>query len=230
MTSHRPLIVGLSGAGSNCGKTSLVCALIKHFKSSGSVAALKVSTSTPDHRCGRTGLPCSCLKFDGQMRLLEGKEYTERPGKDTYQMAQAGADLVWWMQTTSDFSKEAATHTLKDAPDADIWIIEGGAFVREELVDIGVAVCRYGDEPSSGKPGFSEAAAKAHFQVRSLPKSRSKSESDSKDEKPPVPAPEPDVLVFDPEGGEVPGPLIDEIKRAMKQPHRIIASSDTPGR
>ncbi|MEE9391314.1 MAG: hypothetical protein V3W41_02285 [Planctomycetota bacterium] len=207
MTSRTPLMIALSGSGSNCGKTSLVCALIEALRGEHTVAALKVSTSTPDHRCGRTGLLCDCLKFDGQMRVLKEKEYTDRPGKDTLRMGQSGASPVWWMQTTSDFSVEAARHTLDDAPVADLWIVEGGAFVREEMADIGIAMCRLGDDEAAAKVGFSAAVAKAHFQVRSHKK------SDDGDDKPP--SSEPGVIVFDPEGGEVPGPLLSHVRHAL---------------
>ena len=60
---NAPVVIAIAGPGSNSGKTHLACSLIRYFADRGPVGAVKVATSTPDHLCARTNLPCDCLRF-----------------------------------------------------------------------------------------------------------------------------------------------------------------------
>ena len=156
MPDDRPLVVALAGPGSNSGKTTFVCEAIRRATSDNRVvAALKISVATPDHRCGRTGLQCSCLRFDGAMRILRDDCIVDRPGKDTFAMKAAGAAPVWWLQTTSEHAVAAITETLRDMTHSltsvDVIVVEGAAPIRAGLADVAVVVARAnGQEPKAG--------------------------------------------------------------------------------
>lgn len=162
--SARPPIVSVIGDGSNSGKTTLVAGLIAHFRRDRAVGAMKISTGRPDHTCARTGLACGCLRFDGEMRLLEGEAYTRRPGKDTEQMHNAGADPVWWMQTTSDRAEEAGREVELDLRGINLLVVEGAALARAGRSDFLLAVRRT-DRPS--KTGFEHLWERADLQLES---------------------------------------------------------------
>ncbi|MEZ6194846.1 MAG: hypothetical protein R3F20_03815 [Planctomycetota bacterium] len=162
----RPFLLSVAGDGSNCGKTRLVTLLLAAAARRGRVGALKVSTSTPDHRCARTGLACGCLRFEGQMRFLEGEEYTRRRGKDTFAYHEAGAHRVAWLQTTSDFAAEAGAEAARELAsfDVDLVVVEGAALARAGRTDALVLVRRE-DRPE--KAGFSELLPRADLVLAS---------------------------------------------------------------
>lgn len=138
----RPFVIAVAGPGSNSGKTHLVCALIRHLKKEHEVGAVKVATSTPDHMCARTNLPCDCLRFDGKMRLLKDPAYINKVGKDTALMHEAGAAPVWWLQTTIDVQAESSKFLSTELVGPEIWVIEGSGPIRENLVDLAILVAR----------------------------------------------------------------------------------------
>lgn len=140
MGMKRPFIIAVAGPGSNSGKTHLVCALIRHLAKSEVVGAVKIATSTPDHMCARTNLPCDCLRFDGKMRLLKDPAYINKVGKDTALMHAAGARPVWWLQTTSDVQMESTHFLHGELAGAPIWVIEGSGPIRAGLADLSIVV------------------------------------------------------------------------------------------
>ena len=148
-----PLLIAVSGDGSNSGKTTLGCALVHALKKNGPVAALKISTATPDHRCGRTGEACGCLQFEGRMRIMEQDCATTNPKKDTGRYLQAGASVVHWLQATPDTVDAAyaiALAGLKETSPQSI-VVEGSAALRHPETHLRIAVMRP-DRPS--KAGF----------------------------------------------------------------------------
>jgi hypothetical protein len=161
----RPPIISVVGDGSNCGKTGLVCDLIRELALRHRVGAMKISTGRPDHTCGRTGLACGCLRFDGEMRLLEGEAYTNRRGKDTALMHAAGAQRVWWMQTTADRADEAARSLEEPFSEVDRLVVEGAALARVGISDLLVAIRRPDREP---KPGFEDLWRRADLALESV--------------------------------------------------------------
>ena len=108
----RPFIISVVGDGSNCGKTAFVVALIQILASDHEVGALKIATATDDRLCGRTGLPCHCLRFDGEHVLHDDIGRIDRNGKDTQRFLAAGARPVWWLQTTREFALDALCENI----------------------------------------------------------------------------------------------------------------------
>ncbi|MFT7617034.1 MAG: hypothetical protein ACI97A_000667 [Planctomycetota bacterium] len=138
----RPFIIAVAGPGSNSGKTHLVCALIRHLRRGQEIGAVKIATSTPDHMCARTNLPCDCLRFDGKMRLLKDPAYINKVGKDTAMMHAAGAQPVWWLQTTSDVQTESSRFLHGELEGPSIWVIEGSGPIRAGIADLTIVVAR----------------------------------------------------------------------------------------
>ena len=152
MTDARPFILALAGPGSNTGKTRVLARIIRRLATRHPVGALKVSTATPDHLCARTGRACDCLQFDGRMRLLVEPEYIERDRKDTGQFVAAGADPVWWLQTTADVQIESVTATIARFAGPPVWVIEGAGPIRAGLADLALLLARRDGRES--KPGY----------------------------------------------------------------------------
>jgi molybdopterin-guanine dinucleotide biosynthesis protein len=151
MASKRPITLAIAGSGSNCGKTTLLCAMLKHLAVAHRVAALKISTATPDHRCARTGEACSCLKFDGSARVLKEECAVAAPRKDTGKFLAAGAKPVHWLQATSDTVIEATREACAElhSEPIDFLFVEGAAPIRAGLADYSILVMRAGSEPKA---------------------------------------------------------------------------------
>lgn len=161
MSARLPQVWAVAGSGSNSGKTTVACALIEALRPSGSVAALKISTATPDHRCARTGEACLCLQFEGRMRILEQDCATANPRKDTGRFLAAGARPVHWLQATSDTVEDAcrvAVGQLAAADPAHI-VVEGASAIRNGLASHSILVLRAGMPP---KPGFASLVPQSH--------------------------------------------------------------------
>jgi hypothetical protein len=151
MTARPARLITVAGSGSNSGKTTLVCDLLRRISTTRRVGALKIATATADHRCARSGLPCSCLEFEGPSRLSREPGRAERAGKDTWRMRQAGADPVWFLQTTVDSAEEASRRVVAEMVDPPLWIVEGAAPLRCGLADLGIVVASGdGREPKAG--------------------------------------------------------------------------------
>ena len=168
MTDHRPVILGVAGSMSNCGKTTLACAIIARLAAYLRVGALKISTSTPDHRCERTGLACGCLRFDGSARTLRDECATAAKGKDTGRFALAGARPVHWLQATSLAVDMAATEAIQEFASlpVDVVVVEGAAPIRLGIADRSVLVYR-ADRPA--KPTFGSLLTHGNVLAVSVP-------------------------------------------------------------
>ncbi len=161
----KPFVISVAGPGSNSGKTHLVCALLRHLATLGDVGAVKIATSTPDHMCARTNLPCDCLRFEGRMRLLKDPAYINKVGKDTEAMFAAGARPTWWLQTTSDVQIESAQFLVEELSGPKIWVVEGAGPIRGGLADLAILVVKAdGSEP---KESWFDLLPQAHVIARS---------------------------------------------------------------
>lgn len=136
----RPFVIAIAGPGSSSGKTGLACAIVEELARTGPVGAVKIATATPDKICERSGLPCSCLMFDGRMRILEKECVDDREGKDTWRLGRAGANPVWFVQTTRDIALETAGAVIDRWSATPIVVIEGAGPIRAGLADFAVLV------------------------------------------------------------------------------------------
>lgn len=159
----KPVVVSVAGPGSNSGKTTFVCATIARQKSLRTVGAMKIATATPDHRCARTGLACSCLQFEGKMRILTEDCIDERTGKDTWKMRESGARPVWFVQATSDVVDQAVAQALDQYDGTDLLVVEGAEPIRSGRADIAVVTGYQDGRPP--KEGWEETVRRADFLI-----------------------------------------------------------------
>lgn len=128
----------IGAAGKDAGKTEFACHLIRKFKDTEKVIALKVTTiHEPDGRGQRGG------EGYGDHSLLKDKycltEETGRPvDKDTVRMLHAGAQKVFWLQAPKgqleegfhSFQKTLAGDELIICESNSLrWVVEPGLFI-----------------------------------------------------------------------------------------------------
>ncbi|MDR1985742.1 MAG: hypothetical protein LBP88_02070 [Treponema sp.] len=135
---YAPQMILIGSAGQNGGKTTLAKALIKTWKSSGSlggvpIVALKItSVAQQGALCPRGGKGCgSCVSITGDF-ILEEEQGTS-PHKDTAQLLKAGADRVFWLRSLYRSLAEAYTHFLAQIPPKGLIICESNS-LREVVL------------------------------------------------------------------------------------------------
>jgi len=123
----RPLIIGIAGAYSGAGKTTVACEILKRFKGWGAIKYSKTSLY-------------SSVTGDPEVILEEGK--------DTRKMRDAGAEQVLWVQAPSDELEKVILHAVEMLSHLEGIIIEGNSAVTAVKSDIVLFV--------SGSPDLSK--------------------------------------------------------------------------
>lgn len=141
--SH-PLIVTVSGASKDVGKSSLASFLVKHLPG---CAAVKVSV----HR----------RRPPGEFVVEEG-EPLRNPGTDTGRLYSAGARPVLWVRSTVETLQRDWEKVLERV-DAPVLVVEGNSILRFLRPDFAVFVM--GSTLQDFKPSAYTALAKAHTVV-----------------------------------------------------------------
>jgi molybdopterin-guanine dinucleotide biosynthesis protein len=110
-----PLIIGIAGAYSGAGKTTVACEILKRFKGLGAIKYTKTSLYS---------------SITGDPEIL----YEE--GKDTRKMMDAGAEQVLWVQAPSDELEKVITQAVEMLSHLEGIIIEGNSAVNAVKSDI----------------------------------------------------------------------------------------------
>jgi molybdopterin-guanine dinucleotide biosynthesis protein len=110
-----PLIIGIAGAYSGAGKTTVACEILKRFKGWGAIKYTKTSLY-------------SSVTGDPETLLEEGK--------DTRKMTDAGAEQVLWVQAPSDEVEKVILHAVEMLSHLEGIIIEGNSAVNAVKSDI----------------------------------------------------------------------------------------------
>jgi len=132
------IIICVTGASSNSGKTTTACMLIERLKN---CAALKTVTVTNEekHSCPK-GKPCGvCESLCSNWDLYEDIETITKEGTDTAKLYNAGARPTLWLVTKIDYLKEAFLEILAKI-DNHILIIEGNGVPSIYKCDINIMV------------------------------------------------------------------------------------------
>jgi len=113
-----PNLLLISGSGRDAGKTRLICMLIRKWKSTTSVAAIKISLHQheSDH---------------SMMKILANEGYTiwqetRRSWKDSGKFVEAGADPVFYIEAGDSHLFEAFMHTAALCDRNQLLICESG--------------------------------------------------------------------------------------------------------
>lgn len=132
----RPVRVAVAGFSSNVGKTTLVCELLS--RSSG-WEAIKISRGHY-RSCGKDPQSCCISPLLGERPLvLDDKEVTCIPGKDTGRYWEAGAARVQWVICTTKQLEEGARAALGKVQGRGVFI-EGTSFIKHIPVDYSIMV------------------------------------------------------------------------------------------
>lgn len=125
-----PNMLLLAGAGQNVGKTSFAVEAIKHLKKLGNVVyGLKI---TPHFHASN---PPNLIIQTEDFQISLEKDFSGT--KDSSRMLNAGADEVFFVQTTSDDSLLAAFDFVnRMAKDKVLWVCESGGL--RSFVDPGL--------------------------------------------------------------------------------------------
>ena len=114
-------ILLVSGSGQNCGKTTLVCNIIRRLSKKSKVYGLKISPHF--HRTG-----------NNQQLLAEGdgfrifREMDKSSEKDSSRMLNAGAEMVYFIQCADDDLVGVHNHLKNLIPEDLPVICESGSF------------------------------------------------------------------------------------------------------
>jgi molybdopterin-guanine dinucleotide biosynthesis protein len=134
----RPTIVAVCGFGSNTGKTTLVCELLRRL---GGWEAIKM-TRGHYRSCGREPSACCVSPLLGaEPRVLSGRAETYAPGKDTGRYWDAGAANVHWVISTDAQVEEGFRRALSRVRASGV-VVEGNSFLNYAEADFAVMVAR----------------------------------------------------------------------------------------
>ncbi len=114
-----PFIIGIAGAYSGAGKTTVACEILKRFKGWGAIKYTKTSLYS-----SITGDP----------------EILREEGKDTRKMMDAGAEQVLWVQAPSGELEKVILQAVEMLSHLEGIIIEGNSAVNAVKSDIALFV------------------------------------------------------------------------------------------
>jgi molybdopterin-guanine dinucleotide biosynthesis protein A len=117
----------IGSAGTNVGKTELACALLRTFRPSHDVVAIKVTTiEEKDGQCPRGGQGCGvCSSLTGDFCITQ--ETDKSSGKDTARLLTAGASRVFWLRSLKSSLQDASIALLHTVGSDAVLICESNS-------------------------------------------------------------------------------------------------------
>jgi hypothetical protein len=149
----------IGSLGRNSGKTTLATELIRRWKDSFPITALKV-TPVESHNgaCHRGGAGCgACSGFTGGFMLEQARDGAA--GKDTDLMLAAGARQAFWLRSLRENLGEAFAAFLEHLPADALVICESNSLARLLRPACFIMLAHSRDYP--GKPGARELIPRA---------------------------------------------------------------------
>jgi hypothetical protein len=141
-TSSRPFIVGVGGAASNVGKTTLLCELLQ------GLAGWEAIKTTRGHyrSCGKDPEAC-CVShlLTEEPNVRSGAEETYEKGKDTGRYWDSGASNVHWVIATEAQVESGIREAMNRVRSKGL-LVEGNSFSEYIPVDFMIMVMRNGGE------------------------------------------------------------------------------------
>jgi len=140
MNPHKPFIIGIGGAHSTVGKTSLAAALIRQ---------LMQHPSYPLGNKPRLGA-VKYTKTELYASLIEDETLIKQEDKDTARLSAAGAEKVLWIRSPREELEELLSLALSKLAELDGIVIEGNSAIEFAKPDIVIFI--FGESKKSTKP------------------------------------------------------------------------------
>ncbi len=136
-----PKIIAISGTASNCGKTTLLCDMLRDLSREEAWEAIKL-TRGHYRSCGKDPHAC-CVShlLSAEPVIRSGRDETYALGKDTGFYWDAGASNVHWVIVTNDQVEQGIKQALARVRTRSVFI-EGTSFLRSIKADFAVLVAR----------------------------------------------------------------------------------------
>ncbi|MCI0337496.1 MAG: hypothetical protein L0226_07965 [Acidobacteria bacterium] len=134
-------IIAISGISSNCGKTTLLCELLRELSRHEAWEAIKL-TRGHYRSCGKDPHAC-CVSslLSAEPVIRSGRAETYASGKDTGLYWDAGAADVHWVIVTNDQVEQGIKRALERVQARNVFI-EGASFLRFIRADFALLVSR----------------------------------------------------------------------------------------
>lgn len=141
-----PVIIGVGGAHSNIGKTTLLCSIIKFLKSNNIFHKQLLVFNKKKSICA-----IKYTKSFSYFKIVEDKTVLKQKGKDTQLMLNSGADKSLWVQSSHKDLKNLSPKFNQSLSSFDIAIIEGNGLIEFMKPDIVIFIYDSKDIKSSAK-------------------------------------------------------------------------------
>lgn len=131
----RPLLVGVGGAHSGSGKTTVAAALLSFFSSG--TDAEDPSSAYPILRSLKRWGAVKCTKTAIYTSLIDDGDVLRTRDKDTARFCEAGAEEVLWVQSPPENLEEVLPEAVDRLSHLDAIIVEGNSaieFLKPDIV------------------------------------------------------------------------------------------------
>ncbi len=118
----RPIIIGIGGAYSGSGKTTIASLILKRLKGKG-LGAIKYT---------KTSLYCS---------IIDDIEVLSEQGKDTRRLLDSGAEKALWVQSPYDRLTETLQMAIENLSYLKGIIVEGNSVIEILKPDVVIFIC-----------------------------------------------------------------------------------------
>lgn len=128
---HKRVIIGIGGAHSTIGKTTLAAAIISH---------LMQHPTYPFITTPRLGA-IKYTRTELYAALIEDETLIKQKNKDTARLSAAGAEKVLWIKSPHEKLEEHLALALSKLAHLDVIVIEGNSAIEFAMPDIVIFIC-----------------------------------------------------------------------------------------
>jgi LAO/AO transport system kinase len=139
MNARKPFIIGIGGAHSSCGKTTLASAIIKYLAEGRPFGPLSAKPRIAAIKYSKEAVRPSLIDDDAVLR---------EKGKDTGRLLSAGADKILWIKGPADSLDDLLPAAMDRLAGFECIVIEGNSAVELAESDIVIFITGRPHEPA----------------------------------------------------------------------------------
>jgi molybdopterin-guanine dinucleotide biosynthesis protein len=139
MNSRKPFIIGIGGAHSSCGKTTLASAIIRYLAEGGPFVPLGANPRIAAIKYTKEAVCSSIIEDDAALH---------EKGKDTGRLSSAGADKVLWLKAPAEALGQMLPAAMQRLTGFECIVIEGNSAVELAEPDIVIFITGRPHEPA----------------------------------------------------------------------------------